>query len=593
MLKLYGVNVMIKNFQNLLKEFHIDYYIVPTDDDHQSENVGAYYQARAYLSGFNGSAGTLLVTPNSAYLWTDGRYFIQAAKQLKDGIKLMKMGQKGVPTLLEFLQDNVKDHDVIGFDGQTMNCQFVMNLDNSIDVDFDIRSIDLFKDYWKDRPQRSCEKAYAYALQYHGLSTKEKIKRVQNIMKEKHCDSHILTTLDDIAWIFNLRGADIPCSPTALAFALITLDESYLYLQKNAYDRDLVDIMKEENVIIKEYHEIYNDVKELKGCVLLNTAQVNYELFHHIPCNVKDEANPSQIMKAMKNDVEIQNTKNAHLKDGIAMTKFMYWLKKNYSHIPMDEISVAQKVLEFRQEQALFIEPSFTTICAFQDNAALMHYHATKDNYSLIDHDGLLLIDSGGQYLDGTTDITRTYALGHVSDIQKKHYTMVLRGMLALQNASFLYGCSGQNLDILARTPMWAENIDYQCGTGHGVGHFLNVHEGPHGIRPRARFQNEFTPFEAGMIVTDEPGIYLENEYGIRIENELLCVKGQENEYGQFLHFDVLTLAPIDLDAINETLLTYQDKQWLNDYHQLVYQTISPYLNHEEKEWLKDYTRAI
>ena len=584
---------MIKEFQKLLKEKNIDYYIVPTDDDHQSETVGNFYQARAYLSGFNGSAGTLLVKQDTAYLWTDGRYFIQAAKQLEDGITLMKMAQKDVPTLLEFLKQNVKDGDVIAFDGQTMNCQFVLQMEEVIDKDYQIQCTDLLKDFWLDRPARSCEKAYIYDIKYHGLSAHEKIEIIQEYMKENHCDSHIITTLDDIAWIFNLRGSDIPSSPTALAFALITLDQSFLYLQANTYNQSMIDSYKEENIMIKDYSEIYEDAMSLKGRVLLNTASVNYELFNQIECEIVDGMNPSQAFKAIKNETEIKNTKNTHLKDSIATTKFMYWLKQNYGKIEMDEISVAQKILEFKEQQDLFVDTSFTTICAFNENAALMHYHATNEEHSTIDKDGMLLIDCGSQYLDGTTDMTRTYILGNVSDIQKKHFTMVLQGMLALQNATFLYGCTGQNLDILARQPMWSEDIDYQCGTGHGVGHFLNVHEGPHGIRPRPKFQGEECVFEAGMIVTDEPGIYLEGQYGIRLENELLCVEGKENEYGQFLHFEVLTLVPIDLDGIDTTLLTYKEKKWLNDYHQTVYQTLSPYLTNEEKTWLKQYTRAI
>lgn len=584
---------MIKEFQKLLKEKNIQFYIVPTDDDHQSETVGAYYQVRAYLSGFTGSAGTLLVTPNDAYLWTDGRYFIQAANELKDGITLMKMAQKGVPTITEFLQEHVKSGDVIGFDGQTMKCQFVFELEEVLDEDVQIRSCDLIKDFWINRPAMSCEMAYMYDLQFHGCPAHEKIQVIQEYMKENDCNAHIIASLDDIAWTFNLRGRDIPCSPTALAFAIITLDESYLYLQKNAVNDDLISLYKEENVIIKDYFDIYEDAQKLKGRVLLNTANINYQLFNCIQCDIVEGMNPSQAFKSIKNETEIRNTQNAHLKDGIAMTKFMYWLKTNYGKIPMDELSVADKVLEYRQQQDLFTQTSFTTICAFNANAALMHYHATKEHYSSIEGDGLLLIDSGGQYLDGTTDITRTYALGKVSPQKKRHYTMVLQGMLALQHAHFLYGCTGQNLDILARQPMWREDLDYQCGTGHGIGHFLNVHEGPHSIRPRARTNAEATTFEAGMIVTDEPGIYLENQYGIRIENELLCVEGKENEYGQFLHFDVLTYVPIDLDAIDVDLLTYQEKDWLNHYHQEVYAKISPYLSEEEKTWLKDYTRNI
>lgn len=584
---------MIKEFQKLLKEKKIDYYIVPTDDDHQSETVGDYYQSRAYLSGFTGSAGTLLIKQDEAYLWTDGRYFIQAANQLKPGIQLMKMAQKGVPTLLEFLADDVKEGNTIAFDGKTMNTRFVLDLEDLLDIDFDIECVDLFDEFWINRPAMSCEKAYIYDKAYHGMDTKEKIEIILEYMKENDCSSHIITTLDDIAWIFNLRGNDIPNSPTALAFACITLEQSYLYLQNGTYDEDMIQEYAKENVVIKEYSEIYKDVKELTGKVLLNTSQVNYQLFEQLTCEVVDGMNPSQAFKAIKNDVEITNTKNAHIKDGVAMTKFMYWLKKNYGHIAMDEISISNQVAKFRQEQDLFTDLSFTTICGWNENAALMHYHATDDNHSQVEGDGLLLIDSGGQYLDGTTDITRTYALGHISDIQKKHFTMVLQGMLALQNAHFLYGASGLSIDILARTPMWEADIDYQCGTGHGVGHFLNVHEGPQGIRPRPRLQGEECKLEAGMIVTDEPGIYLEGQYGIRIENELLCVNGTENEYGQFMHFEPLTFVPIDLDAIDVNMLTYKEKQWLNQYHQDVYNKISPFLTEEEKQWLQEYTKQI
>ena len=585
---------MIKEFQKLLKEKNLSYYIVPTDDDHQSETVGDHFQSRAYLSGFTGSAGILLVKQDAAYLWTDGRYFIQAAKQLEEGITLMKMLQKGVPTLLEFLSQDVQPHDIIAFDGQTMNAQFVLDLEEVLeDVEHDIECIDLLDEFWTQRPAMCCQKAYIYDLKYNGLSAHEKIEIIQEYMKENNCTSHIVTPLDDIAWIFNLRGGDIPCSPTALAFALITLDQSYLYLQKEAYDQSMVDAYLQEQVIIKDYYQIYQDVMKLEGSVLLNTQQINYELFNLISCDIVNGMNPSQAFKAIKNDVEIENTKNAHIKDGVAMTKFMYWLKKNYGKIPMDEISISDKVAELRQQQDLFVDLSFTTICAFNKNAALMHYHATQEDHSKVEGNGFLLIDSGGQYLDGTTDITRTYALGHISPIQKKHFTMVLQGMLALQNAHFLYGATGISLDILARTPMWEEDIDYQCGTGHGVGHFLNVHEGPQGIRPRPRLQGEECKLEAGMIVTDEPGIYLEGQYGIRIENELLCVDGVENEYGQFMHFDVLTVAPIDLDAIDVEILTYKEKKWLNDYHQQVYNKVSPFLSEEEKIWLKEYTKEI
>ena len=429
---------MIKEFQKLLKEKKIDYYIVPTDDDHQSETVGEHFQSRAYLSGFTGSAGTLLVKQDSAYLWTDGRYFIQAAKQLEDGITLMKMAQKDVPTLLDFLSNDVKDGQVIGFDGQTMTCQFILDLEEKLDVDYHLENIDLMKEFWVDRPAMSNNKAYIYDQKYHGLSAHEKIEIIQEYMKENDCQSHIVSSLDDIAWIFNIRGSDIPHSPTVMAFALITLEQSYLYLQSGTYDLDMVKAYQQENILIKSYYQIYDDVASLKGRVLLNTNNINYQLFSQIECDIVDGMNPSQAFKAIKNEVEIKNTKNAHIKDGVAMTKFMYWLKTNYGKVPMDEISIADKVASFRQQQDLFTDLSFTTICGWNQNAALMHYHATDEDHATVEGNGFLLIDSGGQYLDGTTDITRTYALGEITPIQKKHYTMVLQGMLALQNAHFL-----------------------------------------------------------------------------------------------------------------------------------------------------------
>ncbi len=584
---------MIKLLQKKLKENKINYYIIPTDDDHCSEVVGDHYQTRAYLSGFDGSAGTLVVTPQNAYLWTDGRYFIQAAKQLKEGIQLMKMGQKGVPTLQQFLVDNIKDGDTIGFDGTTMTCKFVLDLEEALNVDYHIVSKDMVNDLWNDRPKRSCEKAFIYDIQYCGMSAKEKIDIIKEYMKENDCDSHIITTLDDIAWTFNIRGHDIPESPEVLAFALITLDKSYLYLQKGAYDQDLENELNKENIYIKDYLDIYNDCSKLKGRTLINSSSLNYELFNKIDCELVNGMYPSTAFKACKNETELKCTRNAHIKDGVAMTKTMYWLKKNHGVIPMDEMSISKQVLEFRKEQELFVEPSFTSIVGWKDNAALMHYHPTEQQYSIVEGNGLLLIDSGGQYLDGTTDITRTYALGEVSDIEKTHFTLVFQGMMALQKAKFLKGATGLSLDILARTPIWEVDLDYQCGTGHGIGHFLNVHEGPHGIRPRARTQNEYTVLEEGMIVTDEPGIYLEGQYGIRLENELVVTCGVENEYGQFMHFECITFAPIDLDAIKVEMLTYKEKKWLNDYHKEVYDKISPYLNEDEKEWLKHYTRPI
>jgi len=583
---------MLKELQQLMKNKNINYYIIPTDDDHQSENVGDYFQARKYFSGFTGSAGTLLATQDNAYLWTDGRYFIQAANELYSGIKLMKMNTEGYPSLLEFLSQNLNQEDTLAFDGKTMNAKFIYNLLEKIDFDLNMQCVDLITPIWKDRPAMSCEKAYLFDKKYQGMDTSEKLKAIRDYMNEHHCDSHLITTLDDIAWIFNIRGHDIQCTPVVLAYALITQNDAYLYLQNNAYDQDIADFLKNQGVTIKEYYDVYEDVKDLQGTVLLDLANTNYELMNLMTCDVTDGVNPSQYLKAIKNNTEIKNTINAHIKDGVAVTKFMYWLKNNIGKIDIDELSAADQLLQLRKEQDLFIEPSFTTISAYEKNAALMHYHPTQNNYSPLENKGFLLVDSGGQYFDGTTDITRTFVLGKISDIQRKHFTLVLKGMLNLQRIKFLYGQTGIDLDVLARAPMWNEGIDYQCGTGHGVGHLLCVHEGPNEFRPKPRTGVPVV-LEEGMITTDEPGIYLEGQYGIRLENELLCQKDIKNEYGQYMSFKCITLVPLDLDGIDVTMLSYDEKKALNQYHQEVYETISPYLNNDEKEWLKEYTRSI
>ncbi len=599
---------MIKKLQELMKENNINYYIIPTDDDHQSENVGEYFQARKYFSGFTGSAGTLLVTQDKAYLWTDGRYFIQAANELYDGIELMKMNTEGYPSLTEFLckhlitfMDDDSLNDVLAFDGKTMNAQFIFDLENKLfNQKLNIKCIDLITPIWKNRPPMSCSKAFVYETEYNGKETKDKLKEIREYMSKlenddfigEKCNSHLITTLDDIAWIFNIRGRDIECTPVVLAYALITLDHAYLYLQDDAYDETFKEKMNEQGVTIKSYYDIYKDVKELSGSILLDFSNVNYELASMINCDCINGRNPSQYLKCIKNETEISNTIHAHIKDGVAVTKFMYWLKNNIGKIDIDELGAADYLTSLRAQQDLFIEPSFTTISAYQENAALMHYHPTKIHSSKLEAKGLLLVDSGGQYYDGTTDITRTFVLGDITDNQRKHFTLVLKGMIDLQKIKFLYGQTGIDLDVLARAPMWNEGIDYQCGTGHGVGHLLCVHEGPNEFRPKSRY-GQPVALEEGMITTDEPGIYLEGEYGIRLENELLCQKDIKNEYGQFMSFRCLTLVPIDLDGIDPTLLSYDEKIALNDYHQKVYDTISPFLNNEEKEWLKKYTRNI
>lgn len=575
----------LKSLRDLMKQHNISIYIVPTSDYHQSEYVGQYFKAREFMSGFTGSAGTLVVTLTEACLWVDGRYFIQADKQTEGTeVKVMKMGIPNVPTIKEYIHQ--QPNPVIGFDGRVMATKEVA----ALDVDKVIYEYDFVSEIWTSRPTLSKEPGFLYDIKYCGETRTEKLTRVRKAMG--NCQHHILTTLDDIAWVFNIRGKDIDCNPTILAYAIINREDSYLYIQDGILcDNDIKTLLR-ENVIVKDYYQIYEDVKSLTGSIMLDSCTTNYAIYNSITATIVDTYNPSQYFKAVKNDVEIENTINAHIKDGVAMTKFMYWLKSNIGKIDMDELNVADKLEGFRREQDLFYDLSFDTICGYKENAALMHYKATPESYKKIQPEGLLLIDSGGQYLDGTTDITRTFALGPITEEERRDFTITLKSLLRLQNAKFLEGTSGITLDQLARGVVYQYGLDYRCGTGHGVGHFLNVHEGPNAFRQsdRAGFR-PISNQEAGMITTDEPGIYKEGKHGIRLENELLCMKDEVNEYGQFLCFKSITVCPIDVDAIDYEMMNEDEMKQLKQYHAYVYEMVSPYLSTEEKSWLEDFIK--
>lgn len=570
----------IIKMRKLMQENEIDIYIVPTSDFHQSEYVGEYFRGRKFLSGFTGSAGTLVIGLDEARLWTDGRYFIQAENQLKDSdIILMKMAMPGVPTIKEYLDSH--SDKTVGFDGRVMSYQEVASLKNKL-----VTNVDLVDLVWTDRPAISHEPAFIYDEKYCGESRASKLKRVRVAMDD--CQHHIITSLDDIVWLFNLRGNDVDCNPVVLSYALINRDNAILYVQSNVIDIKTEAILKRDGIIVKEYNDIYEDVKTLTGKVLLDQQVVNYQICNNINCDIVNKPNPTQYFKAIKNETEIKATKNAHLKDGVAMTKFMYWLKTNVGKIEMDEVSISDKLETFRKEQNEFYDLSFDTICGYKANAALMHYKAEADNCAKVSNEGLLLIDSGGQYMDGTIDTTRTFVLGPISETERRDFTVALKAMNRLQNAHFIAGATGTNLDILARGIVYEYNLDYRCGTGHGVGHFLNVHEGPNGFRMHDR--PGFTPmcpFEPGMITTDEPGIYIEGSHGIRHENELLCVEVDNNEYGQFLKFEPITMVPFDLDGLDLNLLSNHEIQQINDYQQLVFDHVAPFLSNEEKTWLQ------
>lgn len=591
----------LKALRGEMAQRSIDIYIVPTSDFHESEYVGDHFKARKFITGFTGSAGTAVITATEAGLWTDGRYFVQAAKQLEGStVTLYRMGEEGVPKVDEFVEKKLPEGGCLGFDGRVVNGSWGKKLlgiaekkHGTLHVDEDL--IDLI---WKDRPALSKKPLFLLEEKYSGKSTAEKLKELRGAMEAEGANVHILTSLYDIAWLLNIRGGDIDYVPVVLSYLVVTEKECIWFLQEEIVDEKTAAYLKENQIATRPYDDIYSYVKELPSdaCVLMNGSTVNYRITASLKpeITVVDKQNPTELMKAVKNPVEVDNTRKAHIKDGVAFTRFMYWLKTNIGKIPMTEISASDYLEQCRRAQENFIDLSFDTICAYGPNAAMMHYAATPESDAKLKPEGFLLVDSGGHYFEGTTDITRTMALGPITDEMRLHFTAVCRSNLALANAKFLYGCTGLNLDILARGPLWDMGIDYKCGTGHGVGYILNVHEGPNGFRWRVvPERHDNGTLEEGMITTDEPGVYLEGKYGIRTENELVCHKAEKNEYGQFMCFENITYAPIDLDAIDPNELTGREKKMLNDYHALVYKTISPYMTEEENEWLKKYTRAI
>lgn len=595
------INKNVEALRSLMNERGIDAYIIPTSDFHESEYVGDYFRARKFISGFTGSAGIVVITKDIAGLWTDGRYFIQAANEIKGScFKLFPMGEEGVPTVEEFLADNVKEDGCIGFDGRVMNTKSVEDIkkaleEKNINIKHQEDLVDLI---WNDRPEISKEPAFLLPVKYSGKEAIDKLKDLRKVMEEKNADVHILTSLDDIAWLFNIRGNDVECNPVVLSYAIITKEDATLYVDKSVLNDEIVKYLDSAKVTIKDYNDIYEDVKNISSdaTVLLDTNKVNYTLTETLPkgITIVDEMNPTTFAKAIKNSVEIENLRKSHIKDGVAFTKFMYWLKTNIGKTKITEISASDYLENCRRAQDGFIELSFPTIAGYKGNAAMMHYSATEETAAELKEEGLFLVDSGGQYFEGTTDITRTMALGPISDEEKLHFTTVTRSMLNLANAKFLHGCRGMNLDILARGPLWELGIDYKCGTGHGVGYLLNVHEAPNGFRWRiVPERNDSCVLEEGMVTTDEPGVYIEGSHGIRIENELVCRKAEKNEYGQFMDFETITYAPIDLDAIDPSLMSKREVKMLNDYHAMVYEKLSPYMTEEENIWLKKYTRSI
>ncbi len=584
-----------------MKKRGIDIYYVPTSDFHETEYVGDFFKARRFITGFTGSAGVAVVTQDMAGLWTDGRYFIQAEKQLSGTpVRLFRMGMEDVPEVTDFIAQKVPHGGIIGFDGRVVNANWAKELEKKTAdkaVTFSVEE-DLIDLIWKDRPALSSSPVELFSEQYSGCSTQEKLRLIREDMKKEGANAHVLSALDNICWLFNIRGNDVKHFPVVLSYAVITMDRAVLFVNPMSVSKEVEHALLDQGVQIREYDQIFESVKQMlpDSRVLLDSRIVNMRLYRAVEdtAEIIDRPNPEVLHQAIKNPVELENIKKAHVKDGIACTKFMYWLKKNIGNMPITELSAQDYLAELRAQQEGFLDLSFDTISAYGSNAAMMHYSATPESFSELKPEGFLLVDSGGHYLEGSTDITRTFVLGPLTDEQKKMYTTVLRSNMNLANARFLYGCRGMNLDILARGPLWDMGLDYRCGTGHGVGYRLNIHEAPNGFRWKVvPERNDSCVLEEGMVTTDEPGYYEEGGYGIRIENELVCRKGPKTEYGQFMEFETITYCPIDLDGVEERYLTYLDKERINAYHRMVYETLKPYFKGEELEFLKYSTRAI
>ncbi len=590
----------LEQLRKLMQERKFSAYIIPTDDFHSSEYVGSYFKAREYMSGFTGSAGTLVVLPDQAALWTDGRYFLQAAEQLKGSqITLMRSGQPGVFSIEEYLQKHLQEKAVVGFDGRTVTRRFVNLIREKTDekqVTFDGRE-DLVGKVWEGRPALSKEPVWELDMRYAGKSRVDKIQEVRMEMQEKQADYLLLTALDEIAWLFNLRGNDIAYTPVFLSYLLLTKEQICLFAHEEIFTEELKGKLRQEGVAIKPYDAIEETVQNLSDGkkIWLDSGVVNYRLTESIPESVEilDQSSPVVLMKAVKNQTEMDNMRTAHVKDGVAVTRFIHWLKTNVGRETITEMSAAEKLESLRAQMEGYLEQSFGPIIAYGPHGAIVHYAATEQTNAAMKTESFCLADTGGHYKEGTTDVTRTIVLGTLTEEEKRDYTLVLRGNLALGAAKFLEGVSGQNLDILARQPLWEAGLDYNHGTGHGVGYILGVHEGPQRFHWRTAPGAKSVALKEGMIISDEPGLYLEGKFGVRLENLVLCRKKEKNEYGQFLYLEPLTMVPFDREAILPELMTRSELGWLNAYHKRVYETLAPLMEEEELIWLREMTAEL
>lgn len=582
----------IEKLRYFMRENNINGYIITLSDFHNSEYPCDFFKGVEYLSGFTGSNGTIFVDSKNCYLWTDGRYFTQCENEIKGTqIKMMKMVVEGEDTLYQIIEKKLNSGDCLAFDGRTVSFNEYKKFEEiAKKKNFRIKTgIDLLDKVWEDRPSLPKEKAYLLDEKFSGESLESKLKRLREKMKEKNATVHILSTLEDIGWLLNLRGNDIEYNPFVLAYAIISMERVLLFTDISKFSNEIKNYFNENNIELFDYFDFYNYLENilLKNKILLDYNSVNCFIVKSINKNIEiiNGENPTVSLKAIKNETEIKNTINAHIKDGIAVTKLMYWLKNQKDYSKMKEMDIVKKVEEFRQEQEGYLGNSFSTISAFGKNSPMMHYLPSHDSNTTLEEGNFLLLDSGGHYLEGSTDITRTFAIGNVSSEMKKHYTYVLKSLIDLSKLKFPKGTTCGNLDTVARSVIWNLGLDYRCATGHGVGYLGSVHEGPNILRGKSG-----VILEPNMITTVEPGIYLDGEYGIRLENEILSEKTFKNEYGQYLEFRTITFAPFDRDAIEVEYLDKFEIEWLNKYNEVIFETLKTFLDEKELNWLKKVT---
>lgn len=590
----------ITTLRKRMKENGVAAYIVPSADFHGSEYVGDYFKAREYMSGFTGSAGTLAVLEKEALLWTDGRYFLQAEEQLEgSGITLMRSGQPGVPGICEYLQEHLLEGDVIGFDGRTVSNAFVKKLAGATkgkQITFSGHK-DLVGEIWEDRPSISRKPVWEVSQEYAGTTRTDKLAKVREKLQEADADLLLLTALEEIAWLLNLRGADVLYTPVFLAYMLVSREGAELFVHEEVLSEAVRSSLEADGIRICRYEDIDGGIEKIPAgtSLWMDESRVNYHIMHLLPegVNIYKKASPIEQMKAVKTKTEQENMRRAHIKDGVAVTRFIKWLKETVATREITELDAAAKLAEFRKEMDGFLEQSFSPIIAYGAHGAIIHYEPTKDSDIRIEPRGMCLADTGGHYREGTTDITRTIVLGALTKQEREGFTRVLMGHLNISGAKFVHGVTGANLDYLAREPLWEVGLDFNHGTGHGVGYILSVHEGPQRIHWHIKNGETPVAFEEGMVISNEPGLYIPGAFGIRHENLLLCVEAEETEYGRFMQFENLTCVPFDLEGIDVSMMTERQIHLLNAYHARVYELLAPHMTEEEAKWLEEATRQI